>query len=185
MRLFIAINLPATVREAMHDVTAPLRDAAPDVRWIRSDALHVTLKFLGTDADNRVAPLTAAVRRAVHSHRALPLALQGVGAFPSLRRPRVVWFGVEPVEWLDAVQAAVETACVGLGFAAGTKPFRPHVTLGRVDDAEIDTRALRSAAAAITFHTKADVASVDVMNSERGPDGSRYRVVGHAPLAVT
>lgn len=134
MRCFIAVDLSAEVRAAVADVQARVRAAAPraDVRWLDPHAFHLTLKFLGAVPGERVVAVSAALESAV-SEPPLELEARGLGAFPTIRRPRVLWAGiVVGVPRLVTLAAAVERALVPLGFPPEARPFQAHLTLGRV-----------------------------------------------------
>src|SRR5213080_1392598 len=104
VRLFVALNLPPAVREALWAATAALRELGLPVNWVRGDGIHLTLKFLGEVVDDREAEITAALGRAAAGARTLPLALAGFGVFPDFRRPRVVWAGIAPEPGLEILQ---------------------------------------------------------------------------------
>lgn len=131
VRSFIAISLAEPARATVVAYLERLRATIGGVAWTRPAHLHLTLKFLG-DVDVELIPALAERLRAVAA--ATPpftLRVVGVGAFPGLARPRVLWVGVEsPV--LPALGDAVERACRAEGFAAEPRALRPHVTLGRV-----------------------------------------------------
>lgn len=184
VRLFVAINLPGDVRRLAHEAAAPLRAAAPHVRWVAEENLHMTLKFLGRVADADAPAVADALRRAAARHRAAELELTGFGAFPSLRRPRVVWAGAVPDPRLELLHHDVEVACEALGFEVDGRPFRPHVTLGRakLPGAGDDNRALARAARTAQLHAACTVQSVDLMRSELSPGGARYTIVAALPL---
>ncbi len=94
MRLFIAVNLPAAVRDAIYADAEPLRAATNAIRWVSPAALHVTLKFLGEQDESLVAPLRDVLETVVPTHAAISVRTTEVGAFPNFRRPRVVWVGM-------------------------------------------------------------------------------------------
>lgn len=139
-RLFIGVPLPedaaATVASVVDEVRAEALPAGwKDVRWVRLDGLHLTLRFLGPTPEPRIAPTAAAVIDvASRASGPIELELGGVGAFPSGRRPRTLWVGltvgVEPLERLAAeVEQVLETA----GWPPVDRPFRAHLTLARSD----------------------------------------------------
>ncbi len=132
-RLFIAAELPAAVREALVAAQARLRRDAPPVKWVAPEAMHLTLRFLG-ETDVRLLPqLGTALRAALAGQPAISLQLIGAGAFPNLRRPSVVWVGVGgATAALERTAALIEAQVVSLGFAREERPFRAHLTLGRV-----------------------------------------------------
>jgi 2'-5' RNA ligase len=188
VRLFLAINLPASIRRDIRAATAPMRDATHDrgaVKWLDEDHLHLTLKFLGEQPDDALDALRGSLEQAVAPHAAFTLDLGGLGAFPNLRAPRVVWMGVSHEPKLELLQHDVERACATLGYPLDARTFRPHITLGRTRDgvAPADARALAAAARAVRFAATAPAQSVDVMQSELGPHGARHTVLASLPLA--
>ena len=131
MRSFIAVPLPEECREILEQIQRPLRSLGTDVGWTSVSSIHLTLKFLGEIDPNRVDEIASSLRPATVP--AFKLRVRGLGAFPNLHSPRVIWCGVEgEIERLSSLQAGVETACEGLGFERETRPFHPHLTLGRV-----------------------------------------------------
>jgi len=133
IRTFIAVELDDATRRASAAAIRELR-AGPGgdrIRWARPETLHVTLRFLGDIDPARVPVLSAALRAETAGVRPFALTFGDLGAFPSLRRPQVVFFRVGPQQPLDALAGAVERAAVRAGFAAAARPFRPHLTLGR------------------------------------------------------
>lgn len=135
MRCFVAVDVPEGLRAAVGAAQARLRAAAPaaDVRWTEPAGFHLTLKFLGEVAERRAGELVAALGAAVAGRPPPALAAGGLGAFPAVRRARIVWLGLTAgAADLAALAAAVERALVPLGFPAEVRPFHGHVTLGRV-----------------------------------------------------
>jgi 2'-5' RNA ligase len=132
MRLFAAIPVEGEVRRTLQPLLA--RWAATDwpVKWAPPDALHLTVKFLGEVAPDRLPGIVTALGDATLGTPALPLVLRELGAFPTLDRPRVLWAGLDGEAALELLADRVERACAALGFAVEGRPFRPHVTLGRV-----------------------------------------------------
>lgn len=132
MRLFVALDIPEDIREALAATVRILRVACPDARWAGIDGLHVTLKFIGETPGEKLVP----VKSAVSSVRvAAPITLQfrGVGFFPDARRPRVLWAGIETGPELAALARDVENSLAPLGIARETRAFSPHLTLARFD----------------------------------------------------
>jgi 2'-5' RNA ligase len=183
VRLFLAINLEPSVRRAMIDATAPLRAAAPSLRWADDSRLHLTLKFLGEQDESVVPPLQDALTNVAHRHRPFVLQVGEVGAFPNFRRARVVWMGVHRDPRLELLHHDIEVACETQGFEVDGRAFRPHVTLARVNDrAPVDEmRALWRATKAVDFQDESHVRSIDIMKSTTGSGGSRYERL-HAAL---
>lgn len=186
MRLFIAINLPPERRRAIHQAAAPLRDAAHAVSWVPEDRLHLTLKFLGEQPERAVPAIGSALGDVVSRYRPITLELGGVGAFPSMRAPKVVWLGVVQDTKLELLQHDVESACASMGYELDGRAFRPHVTLGRArHEVERDeARALAEAAETVEYGDEVEVRSVDIMSSVLSPSGSTYAVISAMPLRV-
>ncbi len=178
MRLFLALNFPPQLRQALWEATAPLRELAWPVKWARADGVHLTLKFLGEVAEEREPDLRAALTRAVAGARALPLVLGGFGVFPDLRRPRVVWVGVTPDPALELLQHQVEREFAPLGFATEARAFRPHATLGRAtrDARPAAFTGLEAALGRLVYEQAALVNAVDLMQSTLQSGGAVYHV---------
>ena len=184
MRLFVAINLAGDVRQAVHAAAEPLRAAAPRAGWVPGERLHLTVKFLDEQPESRVPELEGALRRVAARHATMALRLQGAGAFPNLRRPRVVWIGVVPEPRLELLHHDVEEQLAALGVEVEGRPFRPHLTLGRLRGAETaeELRALAQAARRVRLETESLVESIDRMHSVPGRGGPRYDLLVAAPL---
>lgn len=185
MRLFLALNLPEELRHALHAAAGPLREAVPrGIGWARPEALHLTLKFLGDVESQRMEALVPALRDVAGAHVPVRLALRGVGAFPSLARPRVVWLGIEATPRLELLQHDLEAACARHGFEVEGRPFRPHITLGRVRPGATPASLAALAVAAGRCDATADVVveSVDVMESTLLPGGARHELRARLPL---
>lgn len=145
MRLFIALDLPAAVRDELAAAQRRLR--GQPVRWSAPASMHLTLQFLGETAESLVAPLLAGLEAIAAP--AIRLRLEGLGAFPNPARARVIWAGVAgDTAALSELQQRVLTVTEPLGFEPERRPFRAHLTLGRVRQ---DTRPeqLRTLAAAL------------------------------------
>lgn len=184
MRLFLAINLPPDVQREVAAATAALRECAPELGWVPEPKLHLTLKFLGEQPEDRVEDIRAAIASITAGHRELVMTLGGVGAFPNFRRARVVWMGVEQDPRLELLHHDVEIACEGLGFEVEGRPFRPHLTLARVRH-PLPTDRLRPLvrqARRTDYTTDVLVRSIDLMQSELSAAGSAYTTLASAAL---
>lgn len=184
MRLFVAINIPPSVRDAIYADVAPLRAASTGVRWVVSSALHVTLKFLGEQDERLVDSLRVALASAAANHRRLEVETTALGAFPNFRRPRVVWVGMTGEKQLQALARDIDEALLPLGVAAEQRRFQAHLTLGRVKGelSAAEAIALSAVASACQVTRGFPVQAVDLMRSELGPGGSRYSVMAAVPL---
>jgi len=136
MRLFAAVPLPELGRSECAKVLAEARASGWPVRWVKDDLAHITLKFFGEVAPERLDVIAEAVQGAASGAEPMSLRLQSLGAFPTFRRPRVVWLGVEAPPTLELLKDRVERFAEGIGFPPEGVPFRPHVTLGRVREGQ-------------------------------------------------
>ena len=186
MRLFLAVNLPAALQSAIGLATAELRLIASDLAWVPDARVHLTLRFLGEQAEASVLPLSAAIDAVAARHMPTKAVVGGVGAFPNFRRPRVLWMGVDGVSVL-ALQRDVEAACVALGQPAEDRPFRPHLTLARVKrrPSIAELRRLELAAGQLRFTSALTVSSIDLMQSTSAKGGHRYVLLHRAQLYVS
>lgn len=190
LRLFVALNLPAELRASLYatvrEATAPLVEEAPRaVAWVPEPNLHVTVRFLGARPAALVEPLREALDLAASAVHVHDLALGGLGAFPGIQRPRVLWIGIEMNVALAALYQKVDDACWRLGIVREARPFHPHVTIGRVRmGARVPAGRLAAAARALTTNRwTMPVETVDLMSSELASGGSRYARLAAAPLS--
>lgn len=176
MRAFIAINFPQEMRSRLWSATAPLRTKGYPVRWVRADLIHLTVKFLGEVDESRISGIADALVRALDGTRAFHLPVREFGAFPTTKRPRVVWVGCEPLPVLELLQDSVEREMSALGFAIEGRPFRPHVTIGRAARGakNSDFKGLKKDLENIDHFEEPLVAGIDVMQSILSQRGPRY-----------
>jgi RNA 2',3'-cyclic 3'-phosphodiesterase len=132
MRLFAALPIPEPARSAVATLLQGLRESDWPVRWVREDNIHLTLKFFGEVAPDRLDVIAEALQFAVPGTGPLALSLGEPGVFPHLRRPRVVWIGVIAPPALELLQDRLERRSEAIGFAPEGVPFHAHLTLGRV-----------------------------------------------------
>lgn len=186
MRLFIALNLPEDVRQEIHQAASPLRENELPVRWLEEDTYHLTLKFLGEVRQEKVPRIEEVMHRVAETTGAFSLKVGGFGAFPTIRRPRVLWIGVEPTPALRCLKQDLEWGLTDHGFERETRAFHPHITLGRVesDQGAGAFRGLDELAAALDYRGEFDVDQVDLMRSHLSRKGARYTLVRSADLAT-
>jgi 2'-5' RNA ligase len=184
MRLFIGLKLPKKQKARIHRAARPLREDELPVRWVEPDDFHVTLKFLGEVRKDRVADVEEAVGRVASATKAFSADLGGFGAFPTVRRPRVIWLGVEATSELRCLKQDLEWTLGDVGFDIETRAFHPHVTLGRVrkDAGAGAFRRLDSRFAELAFEDSLRVRTVDLMESRLSRAGARYNVVSEGRL---
>lgn len=191
-RLFVAAALPDDAAEAVRSIVdevraEPLPEGARDVRWVRLDGLHLTLRFLGPTPDERVDPTADAVRRvALAASGPLQIELGGAGTFPPRGRPRALWIGIATgAEALAGLAAELDTALANAGWERGARPFRAHLTLARSDGVAAGALvADRLARVMADRRIAARVVSIGLFESVTGRGPARYVPVTFAPLGA-
>jgi RNA 2',3'-cyclic 3'-phosphodiesterase len=187
MRLFIALNLPESERERIFEAAMPLREEGFPVRWIEPENFHLTLKFLGQVRSETLPAVEQVVRKVAAQTQAFQVSLGGFGAFPTIRRPRVLWVGVEPSPALRCLKQDLEWGLASHGFERETRAFHPHVTLGRAAEEEGAGvfRGLDELAARLDYAGTVSLRTVDVMRSQLSKKGARYTLVRASPMKGT
>lgn len=184
MRLFVAVDPSEAVRDALAATITSGRAVAPDAKWVRPEAVHLTLAFLG-NVDDALAPQVASALAGVaHRHAPIELAARGVGSFGGARRPGVLWVGLEgQVAALQALQADVEAALVPLGYQLEERAFRPHLTLARAREGRGDP-ALGAARDALGPGELGSFTAGELIlyQSQLSPRGAKYLALARHPL---
>ena len=185
-RLFLAIELPKVLRDGIGDAIQPLVGEAPELSWTPGQNRHITMKFLGDVALDRVEGLTSMIEEIARTHRPFSIQVARIGAFPNFRKARVVWLGVEPEPRFELLQHDLELAADAIGFELEGRVFRPHVTLARLTTSVDVARARRLARAArkVDFSASVDVAGLTLFESTLAPTGARHSRIHAASLGV-
>ena len=133
-RLFIAVELTPAARRYTEESLSIFKEGLPSgVRWVRPEGVHLTLKFLGNVSNDAIPTIESGMRRAAEGICPFTVRVQGAGCFPSSRRPRVLWLGLQgELESLLTAQSRLEDSLEVLGVDRESRRFRPHLTLGRV-----------------------------------------------------
>ena len=131
IRAFIAANLALSVGEEMAKIQAIIQKSKGDIRWVKPQGFHLTFQFLGNIEQTQVDPILTELRATARLQPPFRVRTQGLGVFPSLKRPRVLWAGLTG-QGLKELNTKIEPALGSLGFPAEGRAFRPHITLGRV-----------------------------------------------------
>lgn len=132
IRSFLAIELPEAIQEKIEEIQRDLMISRADVRWVNPGNIHVTLKFFGNIEESRIDPIVKSIEELIHSTSAFRLWVRGMGAFPYLKNPRVIWMGlVDEHNILGPFQNRMEALLENIGFERESRAFQPHLTLGR------------------------------------------------------
>ena len=176
LRTFVAIDLPVAIQEALDSFEKELQKAQAPIAWIKPERIHLTLKFLGDVAPERIPEIQKSLKKAAGVVSPFRLQPSGCGAFPTVKQMRVIWVGLTGDGGaLDKLQQGVEGAMAELGFKREDRPFRPHLTVGRVKGRQ-HLRSLQDLLIARQgFEAEAfDVTELVLYKSELRPEGARY-----------
>jgi len=184
LRLFVAIVLPAEVREWLAAMQGALRKMGIAARWVRPEGMHLTVKFLGDAPAAQVVPIGQVLAPAVETTAAFVLSARGLGVFPGLRNARVLWSGLAGGrEAVLTLQREVDRCLAPLGFPPECRPFHAHLTLGRAI-APLDPRRLAQAMEkrAAEVSPPFEVGALTLFRSELMPGGARHTVLQEIAL---
>ncbi len=187
-RVFVAIPVAPDVREAITGLVDSVRagndPAVRDVRWVRLDGLHLTIRFIGPTDEERIGAIAAAVDQAAKALDPFEIVIAGGGAFPSVARPRALWLGVaDGAAELEGAARKLDDALADRGWPRDDRPYRPHLTLARSDGVRAGpdvARRLIDAAATIRHPFRAE--SLVLFESVSGGGPARYVPVHDAPI---
>ncbi len=190
VRLFASCDITPDAREVIGGVITELRKRSGEaVRWVRPEGLHVTLKFLGEVPVKKLPSVKLAIHEAVSGHSPFNLEFANIGTFGGREGLRLMWVGIAgDVLRLEALVRALNRALAVVGFEPERRPFRPHLTLGRVHDniptrqrAEIEVAVGKLAVPEVTWR----VSQVNLMRSRLSPAGARHEALATFPLKAT
>ncbi len=176
IRAFIALDVPAGLKAALGSVQGAFRNSRDRVSWTRAAGMHITLKFLGETDEALIPAVGQCMRRACGAAEPFALQLTGIGVFPDVRRPRVLWVGVgEGAAALSALGLALDAQLAELGFSQEKRPYHGHVTLGRIKSLGDRQRF----AARVTEHRALELGhmpadALHLIESRLHPAGAQY-----------
>jgi RNA 2',3'-cyclic 3'-phosphodiesterase len=185
LRTFLAVETSSAVRASVAELIDTLSQSPANVKWVETDNLHLTLKFLDEVRVDEIPRICEAVARGVAGAEPFLLEIFGVGAFPNAGRPRTIWLGARGGgEQMIALHQLVETALGEIGFRKEHRRFQPHLTIGRVRYGGAEAAALGDL---LWEHAQFEVGTVSVrevvvFSSQLDRAGPVYTVLGRAPL---
>lgn len=182
MRLFVALSISAAVGEALSAPLAELRRADPTTRWVNPANLHVTLKFIGQVATEKLSSIEDALT-GVSVFRPFDIEFRGLGFFPNDRRPAVIWAGIATPPELAALATRIDEVVSSCGIPRETRPFAPHLTLARFKEPRL-SEALRTQATRFNdcFFAKQSVSEFQLMESKLKSSGAEYTTLRSFPF---
>jgi len=189
VRAFIAIKLPELTRRAIGDQQARLAryPAAHAARWTPPENIHLTLKFLGDVPSGRLPAIEKSLRATTHAHRVFNLRISGLGCFPNVRRPRIVWVGVGgDTEQLLSLQRDIAVGMAELGWPQESRTWSPHLTVGRArktaTTGDIVSLGELFEGTHVGEIARLDITSVSLIKSDLLPGGPIYTDLACAAL---
>jgi len=177
IRTFIALTISEDVKAVIGTAMSELKAKNHAVRWVKPSALHLTLKFLGDIPEQTVTPMAADLDKAAALCPPLTLRLAGFGAFPNVKRARVVWVGLEgDMHELSKLAYAIDKLCITYGVAGERRPFSGHITLGRLKAPTMVDLAINPVKGLF------NAAQVLLYQSVLLPSGAQYNVLHRSSL---
>ena len=184
MRLFIAIEISPDVRAALAALLKEFRAIAPQVKWVRAENMHITLKFLGETDSPKLTAVQNALS-AIRSGQPVTLHFCGLGFFPNEKRAKVFWAGMESSPNLPALALEIDQAMHKLGFPLEDRPFTPHLTLARFQPPGLPSRLAAAAKDSATRDFGSLVArELHLIESKLKPAGAEYTTVQSFPFVA-
>ena len=176
MRCFVAISLPEELKASISGIQERLKTAGADVSWTRQEGMHLTLKFLGEVEEKMIPNIERALDMAVDGITTFTLSVSGMGIFPDMRRPRVVWIGLkEEGDNLIRLHKGVDEELKKTGFPSEDRRFTPHITLGRIRSNRNIEKLLKLIDAEKGVDSGSfEVSDLHLIKSELKPSGAVY-----------
>jgi len=175
-RTFFAVELSQEIRAGVRRIQQGLQGNAAGVRWVRPEGIHLTLRFLGEVAADRIEGIVRQAEHSVQTLNPFMIGIRGCGGFPTAKNPRIIWIGVEdPSGALKALQGRIEAGMVNLGFLSEERGYTPHLTLGRLHPG----KGQRMIAQALETIKESDLGQMEVreiclFRSHLKPTGAEY-----------
>jgi 2'-5' RNA ligase len=178
LRCFIAINLPEAVINILAGLQHEFKKCGADIRWVRPENIHLTLKFLGDTNEEAVENIANIIEMACKEYTAFNFEIFGAGIFPDKKPPRVLWVGLKTSEVLAELQRKIEDPTASLGFKKEKRRFVPHLTLGRFKS----SRGKGGLKEKISLYENTgfgsfEIGSVCLMKSDLSPAGAKYSII--------
>ena len=186
IRTFIAIEIPGNIISKIRELQTGIKKYGFKVRWVRSENIHLTLKFLGDVEAAKIGEMIEAISKTAKGHTPISLKAKGIGVFPGIKRPRVLWVGLTgQLEALVRLHKTLDENLKVLGFPGEKRPFKGHLTMGRIKD-KIDVKKLGDALMAFRrFESETFTAgNLNLYKSELKPSGAVYTKLDSVSLLI-
>jgi 2'-5' RNA ligase len=186
LRSFLAIELPESILNRIGEVQKELKTSGADVRWVNPEKIHLTLKFFGNIEESEIDPIVKSIEEPVRTTSPIFITVRGMGAFPGLKNPRVIWVGLhDEKKVLVSFQNRIERELEKMGYPPEGRSFQPHLTLGRMKS----TRGKDDLARGMEKHKEEEfgqfqVEKVILFKSDLKPTGPIYTPLRKMRLGI-
>ena len=184
IRTFIAVEIPENIISGIRDLQQDLKAYGVDIRWIRPENIHLTLKFLGDVPAADMDSIFRVISRTAEGGSPISLQAKGIGVFPGVKRPRILWVGLTgQLELLSRLQKTLDSNLKGIAFSPEKRPFKGHLTIGRIKT-KMNSKIFVDALMAFRrFESETFVADrIVLFKSELKPNGAEYTDLASATL---
>ncbi len=184
IRAFVALKLPESIISSIKRIQEDLKLCRFPVRWVRPEKIHLTIKFFGEITESDIKNIGAAMNNCAGNYASLSLSTKGVGVFPSITRPRVIWTGISgEASLLFAIRNDLENRFEEIGFKKEDRPFRGHLTIGRFRERTDSGKLIEALRKFQGFESERFVAGkLYLYRSDLRPEGPVYTELLSAPL---
>lgn len=186
LRLFIAIEMPTEIKSQIANVISELRSAQAEVRWEQPEKLHITLKFLGETSEDLLPQIVLLLEGVAEKTSPFTIKYSGLGCFPNIHEPRIVWVGVDDItDKIQPLVASIETEMASIGLEKEIKAFHPHVTIGRMKSRKNMSTLLRTMESITLESQPMSITEIVLIKSELKPAGSIHTIMQQFSLCQT
>jgi 2'-5' RNA ligase len=189
LRVFLGVELSSDLRQKLADLQNQLRGTLPKVNWVRPESVHLTLKFIGNVDVTMAEQLLTAIKPVPKSQAPITVEIQGLGVFPHIRRPRILWIGCTgDIPSLLNLMSQIEGALEPLGFPLEEKPYHPHLTLARIkhDNSKVGDVLTHSGLLEQPWNLGTlRIDRITLFRSDLSPHGAEYTALWAVPVDET
>lgn len=183
LRCFIAIEIPETIKKSITDIIDTLKKSGSDIKWVPNENIHITLQFLGETEESLIPDIKGALCKILAPYSPFYIKIADVGCFPSGRRPRVIWVGMEESRSLINLYRDISSGMVKFGYQKEERGFTPHVTIGRVkSNRNLGELLRRLEEFTVKDYQDFEVQNITLMKSELKPSGAKYYSLAEIPI---
>lgn len=184
LRSFVALRLSQEIHNQLAWVQDELKKSAADVKWVKPCAIHLTLKFLDNVSLKLLEEVKNVINRLAGEHQGFKLTINRLGAFPKIEHPRVIWVGIgQGSDESIRLAQGLEKSLAGLGFLPEKRPFKPHLTLGRVRSSHNRDQLKKLLASLNILPKTMHVETLTLFKSTLTPQGAIYQALHEANLS--